>query len=519
MLDRREWILVSLSGVLLSLALPPLPFAPLAWLGLVPLLMVLENQEPRRAALIGWFMGFIHNFGAFHWMAFHVTMPRWLAIVACLLTCVSLAFFTAAVAAGVRYSARWLGRYWAWALLPFWVGAEYLRTFTEFAMPWNVLGYTQVRFLGLIQQADIWGVFGVSAWLVGLNIVAYHAVKAGRTGWRPALNHGALFILAITVVATYGRWRLNELPIRPTNIRIALVQPNVGMEEKWSPEKGLQHTETVLEQQTLKIRRGSVDLVMWPETAIPSYMVYGLSHRDSVRPRRVVSPRYRALMRRVTAHIGVPLVTGTPIYDYATKYAYNSAAVISPRSLSVQSYDKRVLVPFGERVPYQAVFGFLENLNLGMANWRAGDRATVFETPAGKFSAAVCFESAFPDLMRRFVRDGADFLVILTNDAWFANTSLIYQHAEYASFRAIENRVWIARDANTGISCLIDPWGRQVQKAGAFEQKTIVGSIGKRESDTLYLHLGDWLAQLCLLAGVVLLAGGWVKSRRQSTQA
>jgi len=512
-LTRREWNLVVPAGVLLALALPPLPTGPLAWVALVPFLMALEDASPRRAALVGYVFGAVYHLGALYWIAFHVDIPTWLAIIAWVLASLILALYTAASAASVRLGARWVGGSWPWLLPCAWVAFEYLTYFTEFAFPWVIVGHTQARLLGLIQQADLWGVLGVSFWVVTLNVIAYRAVVAAHARPRRAWQFAGAFALVLLATMTYGRWRMSELPTKPLNVRIALVQPNVSMATKWSSTNGLEATVDTLTAQTERIEPGSVDLVIWPETAIPDYLIYSPPGAPS--DERVVNPRYRLLFRYLTAHTGVPLVSGTPAQDYSRNAQFNSAMVVMPESLTVQSYDKRALVPFGERVPYDRFFGFLEELNLGIAHWSAGTRPTIFRTPVGKFGLGVCLESVFPGLMRDFVRRGADFLVIVTNDAWFARTSLIYQHAQYASFRAIENRVWIARDANTGISALVDPWGRMVQAAPAFEQATIIGNIGHRERDTLYFSWGDWIGQASLAVTLVLMIGGWWAGRRR----
>ena len=508
MITRQELLLTVGSGILLSLALPPLPLAGLAWFGLVPLLFALEKSDPRRAALLGYVSGFVYQLGALYWVGAHVAIPRWLAIIAVLLATCIMAIGNMAAAWAARYSSRWVGERWPWVFLAAWVSVEYFRLFTEFAFPWTNIAHTQVRFLGVIQQADLWGVFGVSFWVVVLNVLAYEALRSAGNNRSRAWKYAGTFVLVIAAAVGYGRWRLAEVPTKPQDIRVALVQPNLSMEEKWHPEHGLRRSREVLDSLTMRIPRGEFDLVMWPETAIPTYLVY-VSPESADPSVRTLVPNYEGLLRRLVRHLGVPLVIGSPVYDYRRDMAFNSGVVISPDSLAVQSYDKRALVPFGERVPYESVFGFLEDLNLGMAHWSSGEHANVLHTPACDIGVGVCLESVFPDLMRELVDNGADVLVVLTNDAWFGNTSLIYQHADYAAFRAVESRIWVARAANTGISCFVDPWGRMTAKLGAFETGVLEGRIGKRERDTFYAEHGDWLPQGCLLATLVMLFGTW----------
>lgn len=513
LLTGREWSGVLLAAALLALALPPLPTGPLAWIGIVPLLVALEGTSPRRAALIGYVFGLFYHWFALYWIAFHVDMPRWLAILAWLLAPFILAVYTMATTWSLRVVSRWVGSAWPWVLPFAWTGFEYLRYFSEFAFPWVILGHTQARLLGLIQQADIWGVLGVSFWVAALDVLAYRAVVSAPTGRRKAWSFAGAFVLILAATTLYGRFRLGEIPTKPQNIRIAIVQPNISMDVKWRSTNRLQACTDTLVHQTKRIEPGSADLVVWPETAIPDYIIY--TAPGSTSDERVVSPRYYRVIREITEHTGAPLVSGVPANDYREDRQYNSAMLVMPESLTVQSYDKRVLVPFGERVPYKHVFGFLDRFNIGIAHWSPGQRLTVFECPAGTFGLGVCFESVFPNLMRQFVRAGADFLVVVTNDAWFAKTSLIYQHAAFAAFRAIENRVWIVRDANTGISAFFDPWGRMVQSAGVFTQETLLGTIGARERDTLYFLWGDWIGQASLIVTLALLLGAWWFGRRE----
>ncbi len=524
MLTRREWYFVGLSGVLLALSFPPLPTGPLAWIALVPLFLAIERASPWRAAAIGYAFALVYHLAALYWIAFHVDMPRWLAVPGWLMACIIPSIYTACSTLAMRLGARWLGRTWIWLIPPAWVAGEYARFYTELAFPWTTIGHTQSRLLGIIQQADVWGVLGVSFWVIVLNVLAYGAVRAAigdpqRALRNPTLRQcSAAFVIVLMVAATYGRWRLAEQPAQRVAGRIAIVQPNIDMGTKWGSSDGVRQTKKAIKEQTLEIPPGTVDLVIWPETAIPDYLAY---QPDSSLPgqERSLTPRYEPMFRLLTNHLGVPLITGAPVYDYGMKDAYNSAIMVSPESLTVQSYDKIILVPFGERVPYESTFGFLKSLNLGMAHWLPGERETIFRSSLGKLGVAICFESVFPALMRSFIRNGADILVVVTNDAWFGRTSLIYQHADFASFRAIECRTWIARSANTGISAFIDPWGRRVRSAHIFERTTLVSSISRRERETLYLRYGDWIAVLSAIATLVAAAGGIWAGRQEGDEA
>ncbi len=509
-LTRREWILSLLSAALLAVAFPPLPTAPLAWIALVPLILALEGRSPRHALKIGYVFGAFYHLATLYWIAFHTEIDTYLAVVGWIAASLILALYTMLAPYVTRLSAKWVGAWWPWTLPFTWVAAEYLRFHTELAFPWSTIGHSQAHLLGIIQQADTWGVIGVSFWLVAMNVIAYEVYHAAPISQRRAFQWAGVFVLVLMATFTYGRFRLNERPQKPPILTVAIVQPNIPMNVKWE-EGGNEKSQAVYRELTQSIDPRGIDLVIWPETALPDYTVYNPPGEAF---HRIVNPRYRYFYRSVIEHTNTPLATGTPVYDYRTYDAYNSTVVIMPDSLTVQTYEKRSLVPFGERVPYSTFFGWLDKFNLGIAHWAPGERNVTLGVNGYQFGAAICFESVFPRIVSDFVDIGADFLVVVTNDAWFGNTSLIYQHADFAAFRAIESRTWIARAANTGISGIYDPWGRRIAEADVFTRDVVVGSIGPRERNTPYLILGDWIAWLSLGVSVVLIVGG-VWERRQ----
>jgi apolipoprotein N-acyltransferase len=190
-----------------------------------------------------------------------------------------------------------------------------------------------------------------------------------------------------------------------------------------------------------------------------------------------------------------------------TQYAYyNSAFLFKPNHSGFEIYDKINMVPFSERVPYREKLGFLNKIQLGQSDFTRGNSFTVFHLPQGNFGVLICFESVFPALVRKFVNRGADFLVNITNDAWFGKTSGPFQHAQASVFRAIENRITIARCANTGISMFVDPYGRTSQITPIGSRKIIMQNVTLQKGKTFYTKHGDWLAYLCLIVALGILS-------------
>jgi apolipoprotein N-acyltransferase len=172
----------------------------------------------------------------------------------------------------------------------------------------------------------------------------------------------------------------------------------------------------------------------------------------------------------------------------------------------VQKYDKIHLVPFGEYVPLQSLLFFVERMATGIGNFKAGQDFTVFETPLGQFGVLICFEAIFPDQVRRYVLNGANFLVNITNDAWFGDSAAPYQHLSMATLRAVENGVYLVRAANTGISALIAPTGRILQQSDLFGEAVLSGTVTAGTAKTFYTRYGDLFAWACSLISVLLLA-------------
>ena len=190
--------------------------------------------------------------------------------------------------------------------------------------------------------------------------------------------------------------------------------------------------------------------------------------------------------------------------------SYNSSMLIRHNNDSIQTYAKMLLVPFAERVPYSEELSFLNAMqwNLGLGGWGLGKKQTVFhfKTNHGdeaRVSSLICFESIFPGFVADFVKSGANFLTIITNDSWWGNTSGAYQHKQYAILRAVENRRWIARCASGGISCIIDPMGHILQSSKLYTKQIVTGEIELRNDITFYTFHGDWFAEFCLwIAGM-----------------
>jgi apolipoprotein N-acyltransferase len=237
------------------------------------------------------------------------------------------------------------------------------------------------------------------------------------------------------------------------------------------------------------------DLIIWPETATPFFF------QDE--------KEYQPIVLGIPQKAKAFLLFGTPFYriERGQVNHYNSAFLVSASGGLVGRYDKVHLVPFGEYVPLQEILFFVgSSLGEGIGNFKSGGKIINFSIPQGKFGVLICFEIIFPDLCRKFVKNGANFLVTITNDAWFGKTSAPYQHLSIAAFRAVENRVYISRAANTGISGIIDPKGKILKQGDIFTEEAINGVIHMSQTKTFYTLYGDVFGWICSGLSIIFLA-------------
>jgi len=307
-----------------------------------------------------------------------------------------------------------------------------------------------------------------------------------------------VIITGITLLGflIYGYLKMGMIDrqmIQHPPLKIGLVQGNIDQSIKWDNSFQIK-TLKIYKKLSSRVAEEKPDLIIWPETATPFFF------QDA--------KEYQPLVLDIPKQTNAFLLFGTPTYKIQKGRVdhYNSAYLVSPSGDLIGKYDKIHLVPFGEYVPLQDLLFFIGSLGEGIGDFKSGKEIFNFSLPQGKFGVLICFEIIFPDLCRRFVKEGANFLVTITNDAWFGRTSAPYQHFSLATFRAVENRVFIARAANTGITGFIDPNGRIVKKGGIFTEESINGTIYLSKNKTFYTLYGDVFAWLCSAFSIFLLA-------------
>ncbi|MCK9572323.1 MAG: apolipoprotein N-acyltransferase [Candidatus Omnitrophica bacterium] len=405
-----------------------------AWFGLIPLFFVLNNQSWLKALISGFLWGLVFWSFTVYWLV-HVTLPGTMMLVVYLSIYTAIFGFLSVKVSGCRFYLKMFFIPAAWVCL------EYLRGHLLTGFPWALLAYSQYTNLPLIQIADFSGAWGVSFLVVLVNYVLY-VFLAGRKNKPLSLLP---LVLIFSFCLFYGFFRLAQVkvsaPGKACEIKISVIQANIAQELKWDKS-----AQGYILQSYRQLTRGvfldAPDLIIWPEAAAP-----GLFGQD-----KKLFDEIFVLAQEAKSNLLLGAVSRI------NENYFNSALLVDQNGQIDGIYHKLHLVPFGEYIPLKNVFPFLENI-VPIGDISPGKEYFIFEKPA-KFGVLICFEDLFAELSRQFVRRGALFLINITNDAWYKQSSAASQHFAASVFRAIENRVYLVRAANTGISGFINPQGR-----------------------------------------------------------
>ncbi len=490
-----------MSAGLLVLSFPSPDMGAVAFVALVPLLLAIRGETPARAFCWGTLAGLLFYLGSISWVTRTMTTYGGLsvplsAVILLALACY-LALYAGLFCCGTALVAR---AAWPIGLLAppaLWVGVEYLRSYALTGFPWALLGYTQYRSDPLLPIASVAGVYGLSFLVVLVNVALADFASGGSGRLRTMLLAG---VVALALVWSPRLLSPLAAPASPEQeLGVVLVQGNVDQAVKWNSAMQAA-TIDLYRRLSLEAAARAPGLIVWPETAVPFFLRY--------------EPRLRGRVLDVAAETGSYLLVGSPDMEPSAggprgdRY-YNSAFLVSPNREVMSKYDKIHMVPFGEYVPLKSILFFVQKLAYGIGDFEGGRTYTIFQFPGGRFGATICYEAIFPDQVRRYVKEGAEFLVNITNDAWFGRSAAPAQHLAMAALRAAENRRYLIRAANTGISAIVDPRGRIVQASGLFVPAVISGRIQLQRSETFYTRHGDLFAWVCVVFIVAVLIAEW----------
>lgn len=502
-MDLRNSASAALSGFLLAASFPTFELHYLAWVALIPLLLALKGKTVKQGFWLGGIMGTAFFVGTVYWVTnsvhFYGHVPLVLASLVTLLLCVYLALYVGLFGAASVHVRKHHPTLFLIAAPALWTSLELARTYVFSGFPWSLVGYSQYSVLPVIQIADLTGVYGISFLIVLVNAGIAEFLLDRK-------KHRGLVAIAIVMIAVLGYgWVKLETPEKTGGLVVSVVQGNIEQDKKWDPAYQAQ-TIAVYTKLTQDALKQQPDLIIWPETATPFYFN---SPRESD---LVLSKDLIAFVEENET----PLLFGSPTFEVKPNRritASNSAFLLSSDGSINARYDKIHLVPFGEYVPLRSILFFVEKMVEAIGDFQAGDVYTVMTVPYGNpehgskasVSTLICYEIIFPDLVRQFVNHGATVITTVTNDAWFGKTAAPFQHFSMAVFRAVENRVPVARAANTGVSGFIDAKGKILETSKIFTEAQLTRTLTPGTEKTFYTRHGDWFSYACLVLSLMLI--------------
>ena len=497
-------IVALLSGLLLFLSFPKFGSGILAWVALIPLFYALRDAKPWEGFKTGFLAGLVAHIGILYWISYVVVqygyLPVYVGIMAMLLLAAYLSLYTACFAMGVVFLRRRGGALFLSAPL-LWAILEFARSHLFTGFPWENLAYSQYLYGNIIQIADLTGIYGISFAIVMVNAVLYNLWSL-RFRKRYLLTEITIAFAIIAAIYGYGHFRtaeIRETVQKKSSVDVALVQGNIDQNIKWNDRYQLQ-TLNIYRSLSLRSIPAEEGVIVWPETAAPFYF-------EGPNP-------LRAVVVDVARASGRRLLFGSPSHDESGgRVSYsNSAYLLRPDGTVAGRYDKVHLVPYGEYVPLRQFFPFIGKLVGGIGDFRPGTGFNPIESDGRRIGVLICYEGIFPESAREYKQKGADLLVNITNDAWFGKTSAPFQHLSMTVFRAVENRLYLVRAANTGISAIIDPTGKILSQTGIFERTVLKGEVKYIDEKTFYAAYGDMFVYVC---GIVLIPYCFILQRRR----
>lgn len=552
---RERYFFLLLSGLLLGGAFPPLPLGIFAFIGFLPLFVVLEHANSTGKVIRWSYIAFWFFHGAGNWWvsSWQAETDPYLMASGLALWLVHPLFFVVPMV-GYTWVRKRRGRAAALAVFPFfWVAFEWLHSIGEASYPWLSLGYTQILHTTYAQVADIGGV-----WLLSFLVVAVNALCAQlwflhkeqqpfsmqqivRWCSAPAMRWRVIALALLFVVPMLygwvqrGQWEHAAHARKESSaVRMAVLQPNINPWKKWEGDTPHDQVRQYMALQDSLVRAaGSPDVAVWSETAIPY---------------RILTPfneYYLAELQHWADTSGIALLTGFPddtLYTSVhtappsarwyvqengdTLYydSFNAAMLLvpgAPLGVKPPVYKKMKLTPFAERLPFADMFTFAISWvqwGVGISGWGLGPEQHTLNVPVkgdtARIGCVICIESIYPDFVANFVRKGANVLTVITNDGWYNYTAGPDQHFWIAAMRAIETRRYIGRSANTGLSGFITPTGEALQKSRIDTKLGMEETLPLLEGQSLYVQFGDWLPMLASVVSLLALGASVFASRR-----
>jgi len=480
----KDIILAGLSGILTALAFPKFNLFFLGWISLIPLLLALNRKKGIHSFFLGWIAGSLFYAVLLYWIpavpAHYGGLSLGLSLLTYILFFLFLGLFWALFAVVYSRINRSFPKS-SYLIAPFiWVTFEFIITHFLTGFPWGILGYSQYKNLYFIQMTTLTGIYGLS-----LILILFQSLFLKSIHFRTKLPFFSAVAL-ILLIHIVGGISIGNISQTPNSLSAAVIQGNVPAKTDFN---SLSYKKTfALFNRHIKLSQEAIsqdsELIIWPELSVPLCFTCNFSFFND----------FKDKLFYLAEESGSYFLLGTSeIKLSAEKNLYfNSAVLLSP-DRSTSYYHKKHLVPFGEYTPYKKIFSFISNFTHAVGELTPGDKYILHEFKGVKFGTPICYEIIFPDLVRRFVKKGAQFLVTITNDGWYGKSSAPYQHFAIAVIRAVENRRFVLRSATTGISGIIDPYGRILSSSKLDTPTFLKALITPSDNLTLYTRFGGVL--------------------------
>ncbi len=503
---RKQQLLCILSGIIMGISFPPFPLPYLIFIAFIPYLFVLQKRGTLASiSRVTYLTTFVFTLVTLYWVgSWTKEADPFLMVSGVLLMFVNPALYL--IPSTLYYFAQKLfNRRTALFLLPlFWGAFEYVYTLTDLRFPWLTLGNSLPNFNLFIQIVDIIGANGLTLIILYINIFIYLAFMEIKRDRKLSVRYFRIAILIFIIPIFYGVYKSINYSEADKKIKVGLIQPNLNPWDKWSGGDINEQMDLYFELSRKAVEQDA-ELIVWPESALPVYLLSGNYPAEVERIQNFVDANKIFLLT------GMPDInfyfnsTDIPKEAKKTKSgvfytSYNSLLFFKPEAKQIDKYGKMMLVPFGEKVPFVEELPFLGDLikwQVGISSWNVGKEKTVFKMNDIKIGGVICIESIYPDFVSRFVDKGAELIAVVTNDSWYGYSSGPFQHKDIAVLRAVENRRSVVRAANGGISCLIDPMGKIVNQTDLFTKTFLVADVPLNSEKTFYTRFPLIIPLLC----------------------
>jgi apolipoprotein N-acyltransferase len=488
---KKELFYPFLSALLLGVSRLPLHLNFVVFIAFVPLLIFLQRFDDRKKVFrAGLIFGFTYTLVCLHWIGL-VTVPGLAGIF------IIISLYFAILLLLISKLKTLLPKLHFIIFIFFWLAFEIIQNYLgEFRFAWFNLGYALADYTVLIQIGEIGGIYIVSLMILIINILLYRIIQTGRYRWRSFL----LPMLIVLVWLGFGIYRYKTIKLVETGKNIGIVQVSIPQHLKWE-EEYVQTTLDLYEEYTKALAAEQPDLIIWPESALPAYVMR--------------EPRFRYFVADLAQELKTDIFLGFPHYEFAIDYPqrykfYNACTRVNKQGIFDDLYCKIILVPFGERMPLLSVFPALWDLQFGQANFEYGIKQVHYDLDGYRYSPLICFEIVFPRLTTQMAQDEVDFIVNITNDAWFKRSAGTYQHMVMAKFRAVETRMPVYRAANTGYSVIISARGDIQKQTELYEKTTITHPLEIYDGRSIYTQYLNWLPYIFLVGSLIFIILGLI---------